>query len=57
MDAIGSVGVRVQAMALDAARANMARAGQAASGASRPTAQAEVILELSAAAQQLIAQP
>ncbi len=57
MDAIGSVGVHVQAMLLEAAREGMARASQQASGGGQPAQRAEVILELSAAAQALVAQP
>ncbi len=57
MEAIGAVGVRVQAMLLDAAREGMARATQEAGGAAQPAQHAEVILELSAAAQRLVARP
>ncbi len=49
-----SIGVALQAMTLDNARASMTQAAQsAAAPAAQPVAQADVILQLSAAAQQL----
>ena len=56
MTAIGSVGLQVQAMMLEATREHMTRAAieQAATAPAQTADHAAVILELSAAAQTLV---
>jgi hypothetical protein len=56
MTGVAGVGIQLQAMLLDRARESMAHA-QASGAAPQPAAQTDVILQLSAAAQQLMTQP